>query len=193
MASGTKHLFGRIASSKFNTCVAPIMGSSRWEFWRYAEGFKIVADNAVQNLCPSRNNLVGFPVGYLYRHSLELMIKGLILQVKAVLNEEGSYEQGHKLETAWRACRPLLEKAAPEWPRSSFDKIEECVKAFSSTDFDGEFFRYPEDRSGWTWQQPVEYLNVAKMRDAFSDASEILDSLYHQMHAVLEHRALSEA
>jgi len=164
------------------------MSSSPWEFWRYAEGFKIVADNAVQNLCPSKNNLVGFPIGYLYGHSLELMIKGLTLQARLVLNEQSSYEENHRLEELWKECRSLVEKVTPQSREQQFESVEECARAFGPI---LQFLRYPEGRNRRNWQPPFEYLNVAKMRNAFSDAAETLNSLYDQMHHILEYRALA--
>ncbi len=181
----TKELFGPVEGSKLNVDLNTLGD----EFLVYADGYKLAADAVVRNLCMSEKQFLVFPVCYLYRHYLELMIKGLTRLAKAILKKrEVPYSPGHPLHTLWKECRHLLEEAMPQYSKDGFDDVAKCIEAFAF-DFEGEFFRYPEDLEYRPWPQPVERINLQKMHETVSAAAEHLDSYYLEMNSQLEHRA----
>jgi hypothetical protein len=182
---GTKELFGRVVGSGYNVG----LDASGHQFLVYADGYKRAGDIVVQNLRRSDKQVLVYPVCYLYRHYLELMIKGLARLANDILSRKPTYMAGHNLAKLWADCRPLLEKAMPRWSKSAFNDAGKCIEAFASFDFEGKFFRYPEDKSRSLWPQPVEHINLQGMRDAVVDAAERLDSYYLEMNSILEHRA----
>jgi hypothetical protein len=180
-------LFGRKAGSKFNSQLL-VNGP---QFDRYALGYRLVADTVVDSLRGSMGHVVVFPVCYLYRHYLELKIKHLTSLAKFVLNEEHTFLTGHELGDLWKECRPLLEKMMPDRSKAVFDTVGNCVDAFASFDFEGEYSRYPEDVQGRAWKQSVKDLSLQRMQDAISDVADLLDTFYYQMDNILECRALA--
>jgi hypothetical protein len=181
----TQELFGPVAGSGLNVS----LDTFGHGFLVYADGYKRAGDTVVQNLLGSDKQVLVFPVCYLYRHYLELMIKGLTLLANVILSKEAVYSTHHKLMDLWAVCRPMLEKAMPQCSSEGFSSVGKCVEGFASFDFEGEFFRYPENRSRGPWQQSVERINLQGMRDAVSNAAELLDSYYLEMNSILEHRA----
>ncbi len=173
---GTNELFGRVVGSGFNVGLDPFGD----QFLVYADGYKLAADTVVQNLRGSKQVLV-FPICYLYRHYLELMIKGLTRLAYAILNGKILYSDGHKLTELWEECRALLEKVMPQWPKTDFNNVGECIQAFASFDFDGEFPRYPEDRKRHPWPQPVDDINLQRMSKTVSAVADLLDCYYYEM------------
>ena len=144
-------LFGRVAGSPFNAH----LGISSHGFLVYADGYRLAADTVVRNLRRSEKQFLVFPVCYLYRHYLELMIKGLTGLANAILDGTLIYSEGHDLAALWKRCRPSLERVMPNYSKAGFNEVGKCVKAFASFDFKGEFFRYPEGRNRRLWRHPV--------------------------------------
>jgi len=117
------------------------------------------------------------------------MVKQCTRTANYVLHGNGGYAaKGHDLTGYWKECRSLLERAMSSRWGTSFDKVEECIAAFSF-DFEGELFRYPEDVSHSTWEHSVEYLNLRKMLDSVSAASDLLDSMFLQMNEQIRNEA----
>ncbi|HKM81742.1 MAG TPA: hypothetical protein VJY15_12360 [Candidatus Acidoferrum sp.] len=157
--------------------------------YSYALAYKCAADKLVDSLHGSSGQDVVFPLCYLYRHHLELMVKQCTRTANYVLHGNGGYAaKGHDLTGYWKECRSLLERAMSSRWGTSFDKVEECIAAFSF-DFEGELFRYPEDVSHSTWEHSVEYLNLRKMLDSVSAASDLLDSMFLQMNEQIRNEA----
>ncbi len=181
----TKELFGPVAGSGLNVS----LDTFGHGFLVYAIGYKSAGDTLVQSLRRSDKQVLVFPVCYLYRHYLELMIKGLTRLANSILNGRAVYQGGHPLDELWKECRPLLEKAMPRCSKESFSGVGKCIEAFASIDFDGEFFRYPENIQRRPWSQYGERINLQKIHDAVSDAAECLDNYYLEMNSMLEHRA----
>jgi hypothetical protein len=181
----TKELFGRVAGSGFNVD----LHTFGHEWLIYAQGYKIAADTVIQNLHSSGKQFVVFPVGFLYHQYLELMIKGLTRQAKDVLRDRGGYARHHILPELWKECRPLLEKTMPRYSKEGLDETEKCVLAFAIFDFNGEYFRYPEDKPHVPWNQSVEDLNLHRMHTVISAVGDRLDCFYYEMNSRLERRA----
>ncbi len=76
----------------------------------------------------------------------------------------------------------------PRYSKEYFSGVAKCIEAFAF-DFDGGFFRYPENTERRLWPQPVKDINLQKIHDAVSDVAERFDSCYLQMNSMLEHRA----
>jgi len=174
---GTRQLLGRTNGVTPNAHLV-VLGHG---LYSYALAYKCAADKLVDSLQGSSGQDVVFPVCYLYRHHLELMVKQCTRTASCMVDDGGAYPtKGHDLNGYWKECRSLLESAMSQRWRASFDKVEKVIAAFSF-DFEGELFRYPEDVNHSTWENSVEYLNLRKMRDSVSAASDLLDSMFLQM------------
>jgi hypothetical protein len=181
----TKELFGPVPGAELNVA----LDTFGHEFLLYAGGYKRAGDTVVQNLRRSDKQVLVFPVGYLYHHYLELMIKGLTRLANAILSGKVIYSGGHDIAKLWEGCRPLLERVMPRYSKAGFNDVGKCIEAFASFDFEGLFFRYPEDTECRPWPQPMEGVNLQKIRDAVSDAAERFESYYLEMNSMLEHLA----
>ncbi|MFN0095016.1 MAG: hypothetical protein ACKVVT_09610 [Dehalococcoidia bacterium] len=137
-----------------------------WE--RYAEAFRLAGDRLVQdylNPPPTPSNLpddffdrvtelqnhpvldhlrVGYPVLYLYRHSLELWIKAVFALASQVVDENQPPQVTHKLGRAWRPTRDLLSRIFDDEDTATASAfVEEVVVKFDSLDADSIALRYP--------------------------------------------------
>src|SRR5260370_14210716 len=107
----TEELIGRVVGSGLNVG----LDTFGHEFLVYAHGYRLAADAVVRKLPRSEKQFLVFPACYLYRHYLELMIKGLTRAANAILNGGVAYLEVHDLDKFWKQCRPLLERAMPRY------------------------------------------------------------------------------
>ena len=89
-----------------------------------------------------------FPLIYLYRHSLELMIKYLYFKFcsKDDKTKKAFLQKGHKLIDLWEETKSYL-KVQLEEQKSKIDLeiIENYIRKFNDCDSKSEKFRYPMD------------------------------------------------
>ena len=110
----------------------------------YAIGYKDAADLLVASV-EARNiaaDLAVYPICFLYRHHIELMLKGLIRLAYSLQSSALEYPKNHKIEELWRTYRPLLEEACPDRNQADTDTVEKCIIEFASLDPSGEAFRW---------------------------------------------------
>jgi hypothetical protein len=147
----------------------------------YAISYKKAADSLVQGVEAGLNkpDVVCYPVGYLYHHFLELILKGIILPQCQYEEAEKPYRDNeHNVDTLWAICRPILESAFPEGDKGETQAVERCIKQVASVDRSGERFRYPETIKGQlSFQQDVQ-LNLRNLREVMSRVGNFLSASY---------------
>ena len=118
-----------------------------------------------------------FPLIYLYRHSLELMIKYLYFKFcsKDDKTKKAFLQKGHKLIDLWEETKSYL-KVQLEEQKSKIDLeiIENYIRKFNDCDSKSEKFRYPMDSK----------LNATHARSYVLDIeflSETMDKLLNTM------------
>lgn len=153
-------------------------------FTAYAQGYKEAADVVVANVEETRwlVDLIVYPVCYLYRHYIELMMKALINLGRSLEDKEPGFPKHHKLVELWAECRTGLERASPDTPKDDFDVVENCINEFASMDPDGEGFRFPltKDRQP-TLSAAPKHLNVGNIRDVMGKIAGFLEGNYDYM------------
>jgi len=105
---------------------------------------------------PTLPNTIGYSFFYLYRHYLELQIKGLIRSGYAFFGETAECPIWHDLIKLWDIhCEPLLSRVTvfevgciPPETRENFDTVRYYLNQVMIYDPRGDAFRYPCDRNG---------------------------------------------
>lgn len=167
------------------------VGWSLDSFLTYAMGYKKAADSVVAAV-ETRDvaaDLAVYPVCFLYRHHIELMLKALINLGRQLKDRSGGYPQNHKIRELWKICRPLLEHACPERKPEDTQSVEDCILEFASLDPSGEAFRYGEDKSGSPSFGTTTQFNLRNMRDVMRRLSGFLTGSYDYMHELLQYQA----
>ena len=163
----------------------------QWDwFIGYGESYKQAADlvvAAVENRSASPDS-VAFATFYLYRHYLEITLKGLINIGRQLHDRTSGYPQTHKLPVLWRELRPLLEEANPNGDPKDTDAVEKCIDEFAAIDLSGESARYGEDRTGNpTFDKPVQ-MNLPNLRDVVGRIAAFFEGSYDWMHELLQYQ-----
>ncbi|PWK06240.1 hypothetical protein [Tumebacillus permanentifrigoris] len=134
-------------------------------FCSYSEMFKSSADDLIDtigsNLLKKADEIIN-PAIFLYRHSIELMLKALL--VTHYLLENADHEKiqkkldGHFLESLWSKTENIIRihcKQYVEQDSKTLKAMREAVLELHNIDKDSTIFRYPFDNK----------LNVQKIGD----------------------------
>jgi len=128
---------------------------------QHAKAFKDAADNILDSYGSAsapHNDMLLFPVLYLYRHYLELQLKDIVflgikcgdyteVQIAKMTENRKGHEKGilirHDLIKLWTAAKGLLAKHYPKGNQTAL--VEPIIQDFHKIDFDGQTIRYDRD------------------------------------------------
>lgn len=122
-----------------------------------ADGFREAADRIIATLEEEKHfhnaDMLVFPVAYLYRHSIELMLKQLISEGLSLhlLDDCESLQatlRGHNLSALWKHTRKAIEGFWPNSERADLEATEKTILAFDALDRSGQAFRYGKNIKG---------------------------------------------
>jgi hypothetical protein len=123
------------------------------EAWsKHASGYRLAADQLVRDILERRVHPVDelvHPIPFLYRHYLELQLKGLYLLVCVFREVTPERFTRHSLVGLWEKVRPDLEDImAAALTKEICDAVQEKFIQFDEIDRQSDAFRYPIDTSG---------------------------------------------
>jgi hypothetical protein len=139
----------------------------------YAKGYKEAADIIVNHVNEEKSfqDILVFPVIFLYRHYIELILKDIIRDGYNLLGENKDFPQHHKIKELWIETRKILEKIIIDCPKTDLDAVEEIIIQFSEKDPLSMVFRYPFDKKG---NKSIDDLKNVNLRHL----AEIIDGLH---------------
>lgn len=157
-------------------------GFKRTKFFGYAEQYMLAADKLIQTIDhPLIREGYVLPIIFLYRHYVELQLKGLIL----LSNEQSGNPlpleklmkelKTHNLDKLWKITKPILERTFKRHESKSMlaemEPAEEYINEFKAVDAISESFRYPFDKGGnpiWgkssSTLQGISYINLQHIK-----------------------------
>lgn len=124
--------------------------TTEYDFFSYMKGYKESADclidSAINSQDISRIDTVIYPVCFLYRQYLELVMKNIYLFYSEDTKEikiNTLKQVLHDLVKIWNKIKPYLEKDATENEQNDIKAVEEYIKQFHIFDKSSYTFRYP--------------------------------------------------
>jgi len=149
----------------------------------YLVGFQRAADMIVEaaNSDDLNPNDLFFPVAYLYRHHLELTLKGLVCLGIRVGLLDGCKDilDAHNLHKLWNKAKQLIKELWPDSPDVALEAVEQNILEFHKLDPKGQAFRYALDKKGsphlTNGPKMVDLNNLKSVVDA---VSKFLDAAY---------------
>jgi hypothetical protein len=153
----------------------------------HAEAFKLAADMVLDSheaatAGPHKDKLL-YPTIYLYRHSLELKLKDLILlgvkcgnfkltEVKEILGK-------HKLSKLWSEARRFLLSHYPN-DKDQVSVVEAVVQEFHQIDKDGQTLRYDRDSRlrKRRYEHVPTHIGVSNLRNTMGKVYLFLETRY---------------
>ena len=119
---------------------------------KYLVGFQRAADMLVDAAKTDDRNPddLFFPVAYLYRHHLELMLKELVRLGVRLSSLDGCEDMlgKHNLHKLWNKSKQLIKEVWPDSPDDDLKAVEQMILEFHKLDPTGQAFRYARDKKG---------------------------------------------
>jgi hypothetical protein len=146
----TDVLFGSGDDYGTNACI------SHWHAvdFGYTSGFRQAGLRLAEHVCEtaSDQDVLVYPIVYLYRHHIELVLKSIVEVAAALLDRELTEPDrrtlgGHDLSRLWDTTRPLLNPVCalvphPPFPDDDLQGIDSYIRQLHEHDPDGQRFRY---------------------------------------------------
>lgn len=125
----------------------------------FAEAFKECADILIDRVNRGEDDVLFYaefyvvPVAFLYRHSLELMLKAIIrvgVRLDFLADDEKLTELlcGHSLHKLWSKAKVAIHRRWPDQPGDELMATERIFQEFHGIDRSSQTFRYSTDKDG---------------------------------------------
>jgi len=155
-----------------NACV----NFTRKDWSLYAMGYKDAADILVRKALETgrHQDFLVYPILFLYRHHLELMLKLLIKMACQLEDEPEPDLNRHKLEGLWTICIRLLMQVEPYDQPPEMNHLGRLLNEFAQVDPDSTAFRYPEDKNGRPSLEGMTHINIENVAEVVEKISSLL-------------------
>lgn len=163
---------------------------STHETWHlYARGYREAADSIVGLVdegLPSHPpvDMIVYPVAFMYRHSVELRLKEIILSCGQLLLQRDKYRQTHRLTDLWQQALDLIPLVYDDIGHEETDEdkeiIERVQKSISKIDDLDEAataFRYPVTTKDLPSLHGRKHLHLGELASFYGELLDALESL----------------
>ncbi|MEA5534158.1 hypothetical protein [Crocosphaera sp. XPORK-15E] len=144
----------------------------------YIEGYKRAADFLViqvneKQIGRDRDFLV-YPIVFLYRQHIELLLKDIINNGHQLLNNEIGHPKHHEIDKLWLLVKDIVNKVSPEEDPEEFKLIDHVIKELSEADPKSMSFRYSKDKSGQKSNPGLSCINLRHLGQTIDEVSSFL-------------------
>lgn len=174
---GQQLLRGDLLDWKNNACPHWHAGLSNWGL--ISQGYQKAAASLVDRVVDG-NALADemlYPVGFLYRHYLELCLKEITFLGARIDPEIQRPKPSHKLDKLWSDALIVLERHVHSMTAQDLETIGEQIFELQAIDPGSDGFRYPVDKENATALASLKHVNLRHMRDAMSGIAYVLDGV----------------
>lgn len=159
----------------------------------YIHGYFEAAEYLVNNFLKMTQDLAIYPTMFLYRHSIELILKNILyLQEKNLDITRKKPFKEHRLSNIWSKIRPLLNKTEP-LDDMHLNWVEKCINELDSIDSASFAFRYPVTNTNNPSIQGHTHINILQvqriMRALFGYLEMISEGIYTEIELRTEYEA----
>lgn len=161
----------------------------------YVTGFMKLAEIGIEHVDRTRSyqDTLVYPIAYLFRHHLELLMKDIIADGYPLLSRPNHPPKVHDLLQLWFECKSIMREVWPEESTEELKHAERIVKELAGIDPEGEVFRYPKTRKGTvTLQADLKILNLISLSSAVGKLSRFLGGVNCALSEYLTQRRAME-
>jgi len=146
----------------------------------YADGYKNAADTIVASINESKRvyDPLVFPVVFLYRHYLELILKGLIIKACKLFGEKIDFKENHRIDDLWDSCCALIKRVSPGDSEEELRNIGNLINEFVKVDPFATAFRYPTDKKGNLSLPDMTHINILNISNVVNRIASLLDAAW---------------
>ena len=160
----------------------------------YTEGYRRAADILINHIDESGRDqdFLVYPVLFLYRHHLELLIKQIIGLALALAEDPDKHQykkDDHNLNNLWPLAQKLILEVDDSYRPSDFKIVKEVVKALHQADERATDFRYARRNDGIRSLEGIHYVNTRRFGKKMGEASDLLDGVDNGLRYLLDCKA----
>jgi hypothetical protein len=127
----------------------------------YMEGYRRAAQLLAKHVCTEQRDqhFLVYPIVYLYRHHIELILKQLTVVGAWLIDADLSSKQiadleRHQLNQLWANFKPILKRVCKAYNQKlspeDLEGVDSYIRQLSAVDLDGQAFRYSRTKKGET-------------------------------------------
>lgn len=170
-------LFSPGPITRLNACVGKNGGP--YDFRDYAQGYFLAARKLLDAVRkdPAYVDTLIYPLAFLFRHAIELSLKGLARDLGRALGQGKDPKLTHKLADNWTVVQELLKRRIQDFDPENkiIPMIDKVLRDYLEFDPVGEVFRFPEDKVGNLFLQEARLINV----DVFGSVLEEIGEVFY--------------
>ncbi|AMQ54573.1 TPA: hypothetical protein RVD67_003982 [Escherichia coli] len=160
----------------------------------YTEGYRRAADILINHIDESGRDqdFLVYPVLFLYRHHLELLIKQIIGLALALAEDPDKHQykkDDHNLNNLWPVAQKLILEVDDSYRPSDFRLVKEVVKALHQADERATDFRYARRNDGTRSLEGIHYVNTRWFGEKMGEVSDLLDGVDNGLRYLLDCKA----
>jgi hypothetical protein len=188
---GEKLFRGDLDDWKNNACLR------QGDDYACREGYLRGAQILVQNVREEERDqdFLVYPIIFLYRHHIELLLKEVIKRAPYLIDRELSevekrHLENHRLDLLWNDFKPLMgaiEKVAdwPELPAQDIEGIDDYIRQISEVDPYSYSLRYAHSKKGDpSLPEHLTHINVRNFGELMDRLAEYLSGIDAGMGAI---------
>lgn len=169
--------------------------------YAYKAGFRRAALQLTERMCeqPVDQDSIVYPIVYLYRHHVELMLKDIFRLTADLLEISVSGSQvkhlgRHDLAQLWSMVRPMLDPVcklvgSDLLPSADLDGIDAYMRQLNAHDPRGESFRYARSRDATrTLGADLVHINIRSFAIQMEKLADYLDGLENWLAMLIDGR-----
>lgn len=170
------------------------VGWSSDQWHGYAEGYRRAANILVRHVTETQReqDYLIYPIVFLYRQSIEVSLKYLLVTGSELLAREQSNTNHHRLVPLWQQCRPMIEEVWPTGPKQDLDAVTDILLQFEKKDPVSTVFRYPVNTKGDASLEASERINILNFAEVANRVFTLLESCITAFRQYLEYQSEME-
>lgn len=151
------------------------MESDDWH--RISSGYKAAADALVNHLTERARitESACIPILFLYRHYIELSLKGLLQDIGELVDAQEPLSQRHPLLPLWDRFRERLRAYDASQDPTWLDRAAEIIAEMDRFDAGSFAFRYPVDKAGRSMLVRNQTVDIGQFQDVIAELAIVLD------------------
>jgi hypothetical protein len=157
----------------------------------YSEGYLNAARILSNHVCnhEHRQDILIFPIAFLYRHHVELSLKDLVRVAHYLVAGQKPAGGSHPLIPLWEELKKLLADLGELPPTADLEGLEAYINQLETVDKQSQAFRYPKSRKGQPHLSGFGGIDVRNLAEGMERLAGYLNGISARLDVLSDHKA----
>jgi hypothetical protein len=154
----------------------------------YIYGYKKAADILSKRISTDHSEVdyLVYPIIFLYRHHIELLLKNLLKLNIQLHNSEETVPTNHNIKDLWPRVKGYYRKINKRKNESKINYINNIINELCQIDPESMSFRYNEDKKGNLPNESLRSIDIKVFSQVIGKVSDTLETFEYQLNAEIE-------